>query len=98
MIAITRGDTDRIQVNFSCKAYYQEGKKLTLTVRTAKGEHKVISKEVSYPENTFTIEHTDTKDLAYDKYIYDIQLSNEDMTRVKTLIVDYFVLNREVTF
>lgn len=76
-IKITRGDSASLRVTLRMttgEAYeMQDGDRLTLTVRRAPGDTKLV--EIISDTNTLTFRPADTKDLEAGAYCFDIQLT-----------------------
>lgn len=100
-IKIIRGDTSRFEVdifNQNNEPYeLQEGDKLVFTVKKNVST-KCIALQKQITGATFTITHDDTKNMAYGKYVYDVQLTqaNGDVTTV--IPPSLFYLDAEVNF
>lgn len=97
-IYLTRGDT--AVINFNLSNYeLQDGDTVLLTVKQSVDTadiafQKVLDKET----NQFVIEHNDTKNLPYGKYVYDIQLTTAQ-GQVYTIIKPHrFKIEGEVTW
>ena len=107
VIVFTRGDTQIIKFGLKDKAgndiTLAEGDKLYFTVKKTTTSKDVLFQKV-YPTNIviedglykLTIEPTDTDELEYGEYNYDIELKTG--TYVKTLIKDKLIITDEVTF
>lgn len=97
-ITLTRGDT--AVIDFSLDNYeVATGDSIVLTVKkTVNDTTNVFQKTLDVDNAQFVIEHNDTKDLAYGKYMYDIQLTTAEGKVFTVITPHYFVLDSEVTF
>lgn len=106
MIKFTRGDTYKFK--FQRKDANNEpilvrAEKIWFTVKkNNKTSEKLIQKtlnDIVFDNEGFyhvTIEHEDTKNLKYKKYVCDIQVGNAGV--VTTIFKDTIILDKEVTF
>lgn len=108
-IYLTRGDTLKVQVNImqGDEPYVmQDGDTLRFALKTAeyvgtkyrelKNTEPLITKDIDPETMTLVLDPTDTKELGFGKYVYDIELTMEDGT-VDTFIADAeFNLTTEV--
>ena len=106
MIKFTRGDTYKFK--FQRKDANNEpilvrAEKIWFTVKkNNKTSEKLIQKtlnDIVFDNEGFyhvTIEHEDTKNLKYKKYVCDIQVKNAGV--VTTIFKDTIILDKEVTF
>jgi hypothetical protein len=107
-IFMTRGDTERIEVSlFDKEADVQRdfiaGDKVYFTVKTStQTKDKIIQKEIT----DFTdgkaivlLESSDTQNLKYYDYVYDVQMITDNGSTVTTIIKpSKFVIEEEVTY
>jgi len=107
-IYITRGDTERFEVSLFDKEDdiqrdFITGDKVYFTVKTStQTKEKIIQKTI---EN-FTdgkaivlLESSDTQDLKYYDYVYDVQMITDSGSTVTTIIKpSKFVVEEEVTY
>jgi len=107
-IYITRGDTERFEVSLFDKEDdiqrdFITGDKVYFTVKTStQTKEKIIQKTI---EN-FTdgkaivlLESSDTQDLKYYDYVYDVQMITDNGSTVTTIIKpSKFVVEEEVTY
>ena len=96
-IKLTRGDTCYIEVEIIGNYVIQEGDILHFSVKkNVKDREQAV--HVAFPANTILVLNpTDTKDLEFGKYYYDVQLSTID-GEVFTLIGPCeFILMEEIT-
>lgn len=105
-ISMTRGDSEFIEVScsdeYGNKVDFEDGDVIYFTVKhTINNTDKIIQKVVtSFTNGNAIIEilPDDTKNIAYQVYIYDIQLNKKDGT-VKTIIKpSKFTITGEVTY
>lgn len=101
-VHLTRGDNADIEViikDLNGNTYtLQEGDKLLFTLkRNCVTDTIVIQKDIT-SDSVITLEHDDTKDLNYGKYVFDVQLTMDD-GQVYTVIEPHnFIIEKEVTF
>lgn len=100
-IKLTRGDTESFSLSITdangLEYEMQEGDKLVFTVKKSVYEEKpIIQKDVV--DKTFTIEHEDTKNLAYGTYCYDIQLTFANGSVSTIIKPTKFIVDEEVNF
>lgn len=103
-LSMIRGDTEVIAV--SCikdnEPYIQDGDTVYFTVKkSVNTEEKILQKVITvFSDNKalIEIEPEDTKDLAYGRYKYDVQLTKFN-GEVKTLVEpSSFIVEGEVTY
>lgn len=104
----TRGDTYRFRFqrkDVNGNVITQKSQKMWFTVkRNYRTTEKVLQKTLEKDEIKFDsdyyyhilIQHEDTKDLNYARYVYDIQVENDGV--VKTIALGDLRLTNEVTF
>ena len=100
-IKMTRGDSEGITVSCAQQPF-EEGDKITLTMRKSKKDTtKVMQKDVTeFVEGKALIEiaPSDTSNLEFGDYIYDIQMTRADGT-VKTIVKPAtFTVELEVSY
>lgn len=101
-IRLTRGDTARFTIDIndtSSESYYQliENDILELTIKASvKDNVPLISKKI-VGSNEFHIEPSDTKNLSFRKYIYDVQLTTSDGDVYTIIEPSTFEIMKEVT-
>lgn len=100
-IQITRGDSGYFNIDITLqdgtKYVRQEGDKLVFTVkRSYNSEYEYIQKEI--PELALEITCTDTQELDYGNYWYDIQLTTADGAVYTVIGPARFIMREEVTF
>lgn len=101
-VRLTRGDTARLQVPITNTLTGTEydmfpGDILRFTVkRTVNDTTPLIQKE-SLGINSFHIEPTDTKALAFGKYVYDVELTTASGDVYTVVAPSTFEVLREVT-
>lgn len=103
----TRGDTYKFKfqrLDANNKPIMEKSQKLWFTVKenyyslTPKIQ-KTLENGITFDEEGYyhiTIEHDDTKNMNYGKYVCDIQVENDGI--VTTIYKDEFILDEEVTF
>lgn len=107
MIKFTRGDTFKFK--FVRKDKYgsiitDQADEVWFTVKAnytteTKEIQKTLSDGITFSNDGYyhvELEPADTKNLNYQKYVYDIQIDNNGI--IKTLDKGYFELTEEVTF
>ena len=104
----TRGDTYSFKfrrIDEDGKVITEKAEKMWFTVKkNYKTSVKAIQKTLANNEITFdndsyyhiTIQASDTSNLNYGKYVYDIQIENQGV--VSTIMLGELVLTNEVTF
>lgn len=100
-ISITRGDTGTFSLtikNANGETYDYSNDTVLFTVKKdTNAELPLIQKTVVYGENII-IEPSDTSELAYGDYVYDIQVTTEDDVVDTIIPPSKFVILPEVTF
>lgn len=101
IISFVRGDTFSFSVelltNDGLPYELKENDKLVFTVKKTPNTSKVLIQKQIDSSMEVQIEHEDTADLPYGKYVYDVQLTNELGT--KTVIEPTsFILREEVNW
>lgn len=107
-LKMTRGDTEYMTI-----AKYQKlegvethqpfvtGDTVTLTVRTYVGANDIVLSKVVTAfvdgKAQFEINPTDTKDLEFAKYVYDVELKKADQSITTILKPSIFEITGEVT-
>lgn len=100
---LVRGDTEKIKITYWKgwdkyePNFIEDGDIYTLTFRDKRKNEVVLSKSITYPENEFTIEHEDTKDLEIKDYKFDIEVRRPDTSMVKTLVVGQVFIQADIT-
>nr|DAG31895.1 MAG TPA: hypothetical protein [Caudoviricetes sp.] len=101
-IYLTRGDSASIQLKITqvdddTDYTPEDGDVITFSLKKDPTQSKtLLSKTLS--NETLVINPEDTNNLAYGRYVYDIQLTKKDGT-VQTIIPPHiFKLDKEVTF
>lgn len=79
-ISLTRGDTAKFTVLIDDERtespyYLEENDELTLTVKKRLTDQTIVMQKVNEGTDQFHIEPSDTSDLSYGRYFYDIQLT-----------------------
>lgn len=103
----TRGDTYKFKFqrrNANNEPILTKSQKMWFTVKkNYKTVDKLIQKTlingITYTDDGYyhiTLNHDDTKNLKYKKYVYDIQVENDGI--VKTIALGNIELTNEVTF
>ena len=100
-IYLTRGDTlpIKILITDQNKDPYelQEGDILYFTVKKSISTSEIVFQK-KLQTNKFNIEHDDTADIAYGKYVYDVQLTLADGTVWTIIKPNLFEVTGEVTY
>lgn len=101
IISFVRGDTFSFLIELlttdDLPYELKENDKLVFTVKKTSRQSNVLIQKVINSSMEVTIEHDDTADLPYGKYVYDVQLTNELGT--KTVIEPTsFILKEEVNW
>lgn len=100
-IYLTRGDTLPIKIQITDKDnnpyILQEGDILYFTVKKSINTSEIIIQK-QLNTNTFNINHDDTANLAYGKYLYDVQLTLADGTVWTIIKPSLFEVCGEVTY
>lgn len=103
VITLTRGDTAYISVNIqndvSSEPYtVKEDDTLRLTVKKQVTDKNIAFQKVVKGVSTFIINPEDTKDLAFDKYKYDVELTTATGEVFTVVPPTAFVIDKEVTW
>lgn len=99
-IRMTRGDTVYLTVPLkTLTEAYEMGSKdtLTLSVKKTVRDTEYLFQKVSVGSNEFHIEPADTTDLAFGKYLYDVQINTSDGDVYTVIPTSAFELLTEVT-
>ena len=102
-IYLTRGDTAYIELKLRAKRdgeelEFQEGDKIYFSVKEDVGAEDYLFQRVVNPGEVIVIEPSDTKQLDYGIYLYDIQVSTA-MGEVFTVVEPTaFFLTEEITY
>lgn len=101
-ISLTRGDTARLTVtitNICDDGIYVPSPEDTfkLTVKETVYDSEFIFQKVSTGNPTFKIDPSDTKQLDFRKYIYDIELETKDGDIYTVVPYSEFRILKEVT-
>ena len=101
MIELTRGDIAIFSItitNDNGEIYKaQEGDKIVFTLKNnTLSQNVIIQKEVI--DGIVKIEHEDTKDLEYGKYVFDVQLTFANGDICTVIKPSPFILTEEVNF
>lgn len=102
-IKLTRGDTAYISVpitnDLTGNAYnLAETDKLTLTVKKRATDTEALFKKTAIGSNDFHILPSDTSDLAFGKYLYDVQLETPNGDVYTVIVPSDFEVLKEVTW
>lgn len=102
-IHLTRGDTARIAVpitNEQTGTDYEMSEKdiLTLTVKKRESDSNIIFQKINTGSHNFHIEPSDTKDVSFGKYVYDVQLTTESGDVYTVIVPSIFEILKEVTW
>ena len=106
-ITMVRGDTEMFKINLSALKDgereiipFEPGDRVFFTVKKNANTKDIliqkIIQEFTDGAAVIHINHADTADLSYSRYVYDIQIIRGDV--VKTIVpLSYFTLTKEVT-
>ena len=95
VISLTRGDTGYIQLAFDYD--WQDGDTVTLSVKKDYEDEEYVFQRVVAGGQIITIYPTDTQELEYGNYVYDVQV-NTTLDEVFTVIgPNKFKITKEVT-
>jgi hypothetical protein len=102
-IRLTRGDTARILVpitNDLTGTTYEltDSDKLTLTIKKKETDSQPLVQKVLTGSNSFHILPSDTKNLSFGKYVYDVELTTEAGDVYTVIEPTTFELLKEVTW
>lgn len=102
-IRLTRGDTARILVpitNDLTGSTYElaEADKLVLTIKKKETDSQPLIQKVLTGSNSFHILPSDTKELSFGKYVYDVELTTEAGDVYTVIEPTTFELLKEVTW
>jgi hypothetical protein len=106
-LSMIRGDTESITVSLSDetgnKINFELGDTLYFTIKdNVNTVNKVMQKQITdFNEDgnaVIEILPSDTKELKYKEYVYDIQLTREDGTVTTIIPPSSFVIEGEVTY
>ena len=102
VISFPRGDTFSFVVelltNDGLPYELKENDKLVFTVKKTSRQSNILIQKVINSSMEVTIEHEDTANLQYGRYVYDVQLTNE-LYGTKTIIEPTdFILKEEVNW
>lgn len=102
-IQLTRGDTARLSVSISndltnSDYVMREEDTLRLTVKRSVNDTTPLFQKVVKGSSQFYIEPSDTKDIPFGRYLYDVELTtaNEDVYTV--IVPTTFEILKEVTY
>lgn len=100
-IALTRGDTAWLTVsvtNDTGAAYeIQNGDTLTLSLKKSVKDADIVMSKTVVGTDTFHIKPEDTAELAFRKYVYDVQLTTFDRDVFTVVPPSTFEILSEVT-
>lgn len=102
-IRLTRGDTARISVpitnDLTGSTYEMEDSdKLTLSIKKKETDAQPLVQKVLTGSNSFHILPSDTKDLQFGKYVYDVELTTEAGDVYTIIEPTTFEILKEVTW
>jgi hypothetical protein len=102
-IRLTRGDTARFLVpitNDLTGTTYEltDSDKLTLTIKKKETDSQPLVQKVLTGSNSFHILPSDTKNLSFGKYVYDVELTTEAGDVYTVIEPTTFELLKEVTW
>lgn len=98
-IELTRGDTGFFTISLTANDNTdyspQEGDTLRFAMSKTYGGETLILKDIPTDSLILEIEPEDTKDLAFGKYVYDIEFK-DSAGHVSTIILANFTITKEV--
>lgn len=102
-IQLTRGDTARLSVsilNDLTNSEYIIGEKdtLRLTVKKSVNDVTPVFQKVVKGSNQFYIEPSDTKDISFGRYLYDVELTTASEDVYTVIVPTTFEILKEVTY
>lgn len=102
-IQLTRGDTARLSVsilNDLTNSEYIIGEKdtLRLTVKKSVNDVTPVFQKVVKGSNKFYIEPSDTKDISFGRYLYDVELTTASEDVYTVIVPTTFEILKEVTY
>lgn len=102
-IQLTRGDTARLVVtvqNDLTGSDYEiaEGDTFRFTVKKSVNTTAALFQKVVQGSGQFYIQPEDTKDLAFGKYLYDVELTTAEGDVYTVIVPSTFEVLKEVTF
>lgn len=103
VIRLTRGDTARISVpitnDLTGTSYdMSPSDKLTITIKKRETDAQAVMTKTVIGTNSFHIVPSDTSNLAFGPYVYDVQLETESGDIYTVIVPTMFELLREVTW
>ncbi len=102
-IQLTRGDTARISVSIvndltGNEYEMNESSKLTLSIKKRETDSQPLVQKVLTGSTSFHILPSDTKDLSFGKYVYDVELVTEAGDVYTIIEPSTFEILKEVTW
>lgn len=102
-IRLTRGDTARLSISIANELTEEEyimaeDDTLTFTVKKRAKDPEYIIQKVSTGSNSFHLEPSDTKELNFGSYIYDVQLNKSNGDVYTVVEPTAFQILQEVTW
>lgn len=100
-VQLTRGDTAYLTIPLNCATEeytMQSADTLTFTVKRTVRDEEFLIQKVSVGTNEFHIEPSDTAELAFGKYKYDVQLNMADGDVYTVIPPSTFEVLPEVTY
>lgn len=102
-IHLTRGDTAKFSIfiqNGSSSGEYmiKETDTITFTVKRAITNSDFFVQKIIHGSNMLTLNPEDTKNMQYGKYLYDVQLENEEHEIYTVIPPTTFDITGEITW
>lgn len=98
-IELTRGDTGLFTISLVDQAgndyIPQTGDSMRFAMSKNYGKEVIINKPIPMDTLTLELEPADTKELAFGKYVYDVEFTDAN-GRVSTIIMGDFTVTKEV--
>ena len=98
-ITLTRGDTGFFTINLldlNGEVYTpQDGDRLRFALGKSWGKDTIFTKEIPLDTCVLEIEPSDTKELDFKKYKYDIEFTDAQ-GHVSTILLGEFIVDKEV--
>lgn len=101
-VQLTRGDTAEFVISIANRTdgseyYVQEGDTLTLSLKKTVKDNSYVLQKTAVGTNVIRIEPADTAELAFTKYVYDVQLTTAGGDVYTVISPTTFEITTEVT-
>lgn len=102
-VRLTRGDTARISVTVTNEVtgepyVISDTDTVTMTIKKNYKDTEHFVQKILHGSSMFKLEHSDTENLPFGKYIFDIQLETSDGDVYTVIEPTTFELTKEVTY